>query len=329
VSAFIRTNSVKMLACAVVAICSIFSSSAAQPLNPNHVIDLAKVQIAGSACREKLPSGFSKVLWLDDSRLLAFTHCDHCDVESTDQKKCETKAVVFDSGGRIIATDRSNATSYTRGPHGTIAKLQTGEIKLLNAEMHVEQEIPCPKASERCGISVPLSPTTGSDFALCSYSGHGQQDCDFYAGSPAIRIRQAAFTLAENPYTGLTRIFWQVSPEERWFFDDGRVASVKTDGSRSLVNSTNFIGRNGGDCNGQLSEASPTRFLATCVGTHWYSDGIFDRLFGYSRILLFDVSARTLLGRVDESAFISASLSPSGRRIAILKTGKVRLYDVP
>jgi len=329
VSALVRTNSVKMLAFAIVASCSILPSSVAQSLKPSRVIDLTKVQIAGSVCRAELPSSFSNIQWLDDSRLLASTYWAHCDANSTDRKKFETEAVLFDTSGTILATDHGNASMYARGPHGTVAQFQTGEINLLDAQMHVEQEIPCPKSSKRCGISIAQSPTIGSDFALCSFSGHSQQDCDFYAGSPAIRVSQAALPSGENPYTGPTRDFWEVSPEEKWFFDNGRLASTKTDGSRSLVNSTNFIGSNGGACEGQLSEASPKRFLAVCVGTHWYSDGMFDSVFGFSRILLFDVSARSIVGRIDDSAFISAAISPSGRRIAILKNGKVRLYDVP
>lgn len=322
-------NSVKMLACAIAASCSILSSSVAQSLKPSHVIDLVKVKIAGSACKVNLPSGFSNIQWVDDSRLLASTYWAHCDAISTDPKKFETQAVLFDIRGTILATDHSHASLYTRGPHGTVAQLQTGEINLLDAQMHAEQTIPCPKTSKTCGISVAQSPTIGSDFALCSSSDQSQEDCDFYTGRPATRVRQAAFPLGENPYTRLASNVWQVSPEEKWSFDKGRLASTKANGTRSLVDPTNFVGDNGGGCEGQLSEAPPQRFLATCVGTHWYSDGMFDGLFGFSRTLLFDVSTKSILGRVDGSAFISAALSPSGRKVAILKNGKVRLYDIP
>ena len=319
-----------MLACAIAASCSILStSSAAQSLKPSHVIDLTKVQVAGSACRVNLPSGFSGIQWVDDSRLLASTYSAQCDAISTDPKKFETQAVLFDIKGTILATDHSHASLYSRGPHGTVAQLQTGEINLLDAQMHPEQKIPCPNASKTCGISVAQSTTIGSDFALCSSSDQNQEDCDFYTGRPATRVRQSTFPSGENPYTGLTRNVWQVSPEEKWSFDNGRVASTKADGTRSLVDPTNLVGDNGGGCAGQLSEASPQRFLATCVGTHWYSDGMFDGLFGFSRTVLFDVSTKSVLGRVDGSAFISAALSPSGRKIAVLKSGKVRLYDVP
>ncbi len=319
-----------MLAGAIAASCSILStSSAAQSLKPSHVIDLIKVQIAGSACKVNLPSGFSGIQWVDDSRLLASTYSAQCDATSTDPKKFETQAVLFDIRGTILATDHSHAGLYPRGPHGTVAQLKKGEINLLDAQMHPEQKIPCPNASKTCGISVAQSTTIGSDFALCSSSDQSQEDCDFYTGRPATRVRQAAFPLGENPYTLLASNVWRVSPEEKWSFDNGRLASTKANGTRSLVDPTNFVGDNGGGCEGQLSEEPPQRFLVTCVGAHLYSDGMFDGLFGFSRTLLFDVSTRSILGRVDGGAFISAALSPSGRQIAILKNGKVRLYDVP
>jgi hypothetical protein len=323
-------NMVKTLVCAIAASCSILSNSAAQSLKPSNVIDFAKVKIAGSACKVNLPSGFSNIQWVDDSRLLASTYWAHCDdAVSTDPKKFETQAVLFDPKGTILATDHGHASLYTKGPHGTVAALQTGEINLLDAQMHAEQSIPCPNNSKTCGITLTQSLTLGSDFALCTSSGQSEQVCDFYTGWPATKVRQAAFPTREDPFTHLASNAWQASASEKWLFESGHLTSVRADGSRSLVNPTNFVGDNGGGCNGQLSESSPRRFLATCVGTHWYSDGMFDGLFGFSRTLLFDVSTKSIIGRVDGSAFISAALSPSGRKIAILKGGKVRLYDAP
>jgi hypothetical protein len=319
-----------MLACAVAAGCSILSNATAQSLQPSNVIDLAKVKIAGSACKVNLPSGLSNIQWLDDSRLLASTYWAHCDdAVGTNSKRFETQAALFDIRGVILATDHGQASLYTKGPHGTVAALQTGEINLLDIQMHAEQTIPCPNTSKMCGISVAQSSPIGSDFALCTSSDQSQQICDFYKGWPATKVRQAAFPVREDPFTHIANNAWQVSPNEKWLFEGGHLTSVNADGSRSLVNPTNFVGDNGGGCNGQLSDASPRRFLASCVGTHWYSDGMFDGVFGFSRTLLFDVSTKRIVGRVDGSAFISSALSPSGRKIAILKGGKVRLYDAP
>jgi hypothetical protein len=218
---------------------------------------------------------------------------------------------------------------YARGPHGTVAALQTGAIELLDAQMHAEQTIPCPNSSETCGISLDQSSAGSTDFALCSASDQNQQLCDFYAAWPATKVKQAASPVREDPYTHTAYNAWQVSPSEKWFFGGGHLESVKAGGSQSLVNPTDFVGANGGNCNGQLSETSPKRFLATCIGTHWYSDGMFDNIFGFSHTVLFDVTTYSIIGRVDGSAFIVSALSPSGRKIAILKGERVRLYDAP
>lgn len=80
-----------MLACGVAAGCSIPSNAVAQSLKPSNVIDLGKIKIVGSACQVKLPSGFSNIQWLDDSRLLASTYWAHCDdATASNPKKFET-----------------------------------------------------------------------------------------------------------------------------------------------------------------------------------------------------------------------------------------------
>jgi hypothetical protein len=118
-----------MLACAVAAGCSIFSNATAQSLKPSNVIDLAKVKIAKSACKVNLPSGLSNIQWLDDSRLLASTYWAHCDdAVGTNSKRFETQAALFDIRGVILATDHGQASLYMKGPHGTVAAHQTGEI---------------------------------------------------------------------------------------------------------------------------------------------------------------------------------------------------------
>lgn len=320
-----------MLACGVVAGWSLLPSATAQSFKLSKVIDLTHVKIAGSNCKTSLPDGFSNIQWLDDSRLLASTYWAHCD-DGTDAnpKKFETQAVLFDVRGTILATAHSHAEMYTKGPHGTVAALQTGEIDLLDAQLqHVEQTIPCPNSSKSCGINLAQSSAAREDFALCSSSDLSQQFCDFYTGWPPTESRQARLPVEIDPFSRSARNAWRVSPRENWLFKGGYLTRVDSDGSSSLVNPTNFVGNNGGGCNGQLSEASPRRFLVTCVGTHWYSDGMFDSIFGFSHTMLFDVTTNKIIGRVEGSAFIESALSPSGREIALLKGKKVRLYDAP
>jgi len=320
----------KILACGVVAGCSILSSATAQSLKPSKVIDLTHVKFAGAQCKVILPDGFSNIEWLDDSRLLASTYWTHCDDESdANPKKFETLAVLFDVTGTILATAHSHAIMYTRGPHGTVASLQEGAIDLLDGQMHIEQTIPCPKSPRNCGISLDQSSAARADFALCSSSDQSQQFCDFYTGWPATKSRQTGLPVRIDPFTRVAADSWQVSPSEKWLFKGGHLTRINADGSYSRVNPTDFVGDQGGGCNGQLSDGSPRRFLAICVGTHWYSDGMFDNIFGFSHTVLFDVATHSIIGRVDGSAFIKSALSPSGRRIATLKGEKVRLYDAP
>ena len=307
-----------MLACGVVAGLSILSNATAQSLKPSNVIDLAHVKIAGSECKASLPDGFSNIQWLDDSRLLASTYWAHCD-DGTDAnpKKFETQAILFDVKGTILATAHSHASMYTKGPHGMVAALQAGTIELLDAQMQAKQTIPCPNGSKSCGITLDQSSAANEEFALCSSSDQSQQFCDFYSGWPATKSRQAGLPVRIDPFTRVAANSWQVAPSENWLFNGGHLTRVNSAGSNSLVNPTDFVGNNGGGCKGQLSDASPRRFLATCVGTHWYSDGMFDNIFGFSHTVLFDVTTNGVMGRIDGSAFIESALSLSGRKIAI------------
>lgn len=325
-----RLSSVKMLIFGIVASCSIQSNATAQSLKPSKVINLAHVKIAGSECKASFPDGFSNIQWLDDSRLMASTYWAHCD-DGTDAntKKFETLAVLFDVRGMVLATVHSHAVMYTKGPHGTIAALQAGAVELLDAQMHSEQAIPCPNSAKTCGISLDQSSGASADFALCSSSDQSEQVCDFYTGWPATKSEQKELPVREDPFARVATNTWQVSSHENWLFKGGYLTRVASDGSNSPVNPTNFAGDNGGNCGGQLSEASPRRFLATCVGAHWYSDGMFDNIFGFSHTVLFDITTGNIIGRVDGGAFIESALSPSGRQIAILKDKKVRLYDAP
>lgn len=325
-----RLNSVRMLAFGLAVGYSFVSNATAQSLKPSNVIDLARIKIAGTDCKASLPTGFSSIQWLDDSRLLASTYWAHCEASTAaDGKKFETEAVLFDVRGTTIATAHSHASMFTKGPHGTVAALQDGSIELLDGNMHSVQTVHCPNSSRACGISLDQSSTSDADFALCSSSDQTQRVCDFYDGWPAKKVRQEAFSERIDPFTHAAANSWQVSPNENWLFKGGHLTRVGMDGRSSLVSPTDFVGSNGGSCGGQLSEAPPRRFLATCVGAHWYSDGMFDNIFGFSHAVLFDVTTGNIIGQVDGGAFISSALSPSGREIAILKGKKVRLYSAP
>ncbi len=135
----------------------------------------------------------------------------------------------------------------------------------------------------------------------------------------AKKVREEEFAALMDPFTRASSSSWRVSQSENWLFKGGHLTRIGADGKSSLVSPTDFVGDQGGGCGGELSEELPRRFLATCVGTHWYSDGMFDSIFGFSHVVLFDVSTGNIIGQVDGSAYISSALSPSGREIAILK----------
>lgn len=135
-------------ACAfeVVAGCSFVFSATAQSLKPTKVIDLAHVTIAGTDCKASLPTGFSSVQWLDDSRMLASTYWAQCGgpTATDSKKKYETEVVLFDVRGATLATAHSHASMYTKGPLGTVAALQDGAIDLLDGTLRSVQRITCP-----------------------------------------------------------------------------------------------------------------------------------------------------------------------------------------
>ena len=199
-----RLNSLKILAFGIAVSYSFVSNATAQSLKPSNVIDLAHVKIAGTDCKASLPSGFSSIQWLDDSRLLASTYWAHCDDATTaDPKKFEAEAVLFDVRGVTLATAHSHASMYTKGPHGTVAALQDGAIELLDGKMHSVQTVPCPNSSKTCGISLDQSLATGADFALCSSSDLRRRVCDFYDGWPAKKVRQETLSAGTNPFTSV------------------------------------------------------------------------------------------------------------------------------
>ena len=144
-----QLNSVRMLAFGIALGYSFVSNATAQSLKPSNVIDLAHIKIAGTDCKASLPTGFSSIQWLDDSRLLASTYWAHCEASTAvDGKKFETEAVLFDVRGTTIATAHSHASMFTKGSHGTVAALQDGSIELLDGNMHSVQTLHCPNSSE-------------------------------------------------------------------------------------------------------------------------------------------------------------------------------------
>jgi hypothetical protein len=311
---------------------SLSSLLAAQSPKPFDTIDLNKIKIAAPQCEWRYGM-ISRVIWLDEQHFAVGLWGARCS-DALPPSRSATELAVFDTAGSVQWTARrDDLISFSNGPRGTIAGLGWGKIELLDAQLRPKQSLDCPNGSKSCGITLAPSPALDSEFALCSVAG-AQQVCDFYRDWPAERVSssKAATPYGENPYTHLAgsgvEASWRVGAKETWSFDNGILRRHGADGVSSPVSSEDFLGRNGGDCYGQLSAVEPRRFLAVCNGTHWYSDGMFDGIFGFSRVVLFDVSSGRIIRRIDGPAYTSAALSPSGKRVAVLRDSKIRLYQV-
>ncbi|MGA7318517.1 MAG: hypothetical protein WBX22_31640 [Silvibacterium sp.] len=153
-----------------------------QSLKPFKIVDLNKAKISGSTCQIELPEGLSSVMWLDERHLMASSFAARCP-SALPSPTVGAEAAVFDITGSVQATDRrSNAVFFSKGPRGTIAALGSGEIELMDAQLHREQTITCPNGSKSCRISLAPSPALDSEFAVCSTVDRQQQVCDFYSG---------------------------------------------------------------------------------------------------------------------------------------------------
>ncbi len=322
----------KVVASIVAVGVSLSSLLCAQSPKPFKTVNLNKVKVAGLQCEIKFQDDLSRVLWLDEKHLAlsSFT------VRRPDVLHSYPDAagvIVLDDAGSILsAARRSDVEYFSRGPRGMIAGLRSGKIELLDDQLHPQQSLECPNSSKFCGISLVPRAGIDSEFAVCSSVADARQICDLYRGWPAIRVSSNTFSQTEVPYTPFITVpqnaAWHVSAGEIWFFSDGRLMRSEPDKVSSPVNPEDFVGKNGGNCEGALSDLEPRRFLALCTGTHWYSDGMFDAIFGFTRVVLFEAPSGCIIQRFDGPAYISAALSPSGKKVAILRSGRVLLYEV-
>jgi hypothetical protein len=295
---------------------SLSSLLVAQSPTPLKTIDLNRVKIYGQACESKWREGLSRVIWLDDQHFAAFHFAATC----SDARE----VAVFDSAGFARAAARLDGLlSVSRGPRGTIAGVYPRKIELLDTQLRLKQRLDCPNGPKGCWITLAPNSALNSEFAVCSHSD-AQQVCEFYRDWPAEKVSSGTTAISgtEDPYTHAVYIghpSWQVGNGETWSFDNGQLTRAGVGKASSLVSSKDFVGKNGGHCEGQLSASEPRRFLAVCTGTHWYSDGMLDAIFGFSRVVLFEVPSGHQVMRVNGPAFTSAALSPLWKENCNLK----------
>jgi hypothetical protein len=323
-------------------VCCPLALSARGP-KPFEVVDLTNVKGDASGCDVKWTNLVNRVVWIDDGHLVAWL-LTSCYSHEPKDRKSQEKLVFIDTNEHVRSIRRDDAFAVLRGPAGTVLVGHGNVVDLMDPEIRTLQTITCPTEKVTCGLFIPLSSMAGSDFAVCSLTA-SFENCDFYRGQPAAQVPELASSfpitngIAHTPYkdrslpdtshaSPYNRAAWKVSQSETWYFDNGGVlTSLSVNGATGPVSKEQWTPKES-ICTGDPSVSEPRRFLATCVGTHFYTDGDFDAFFGYSRIALFDVASRRILVRIDGAAYSSAVLSPSGKLIAVTHGNKVRLFRV-
>lgn len=310
---------------------------------PFQVIRLDALKPDPQGCDVKWRTFVNQMVWTDDDHVAVWL-IYFCDSRGAKDQKAPTEIAIFDTTGHSHSVWSGFTFGFLPGPSGTLMVGQRSEVDLLGQDLRNQQTLKCPREDAACSIFVPKRAPSNSDFALCSYT-RTAEGCDYYQGLPSKMVLQRELNAAPsngipvdpyelenlqtaNPTLPNNRHAWNVGSSERWYFDDhGRLTSLDSKRQAVPVSAEKWT-PDSGNCTGDLSVAKPFRFLATCVGAHVYTDGEFDALFGYSRIALFEVASRQILARIDGPAYTSASLSPSGKLIAVEHEGKIRLYRV-
>lgn len=278
--------------------------------------------------------------WTDEDHLVGSLYylCNNPDPKA---RKAQVELAVFDTNGQARARV-DPTTSIARGPAGTVLVGHGSEVAIMDMELQTVQTLACPAGPGSCLIFNPWWSPAAFDFALCP-SDALKEDCFFYRGMPPDRLsgkglapsvsgvaigdRYEELTQSNyGPLRGGALPAWRVSADELWFFDDRGLLTMRdSKGSTRPIMKERW--KQAG-CAGHLSVSEPRRFLAVCNGTHFYTDGDLDALFGYSRIALFDVATRSIIARIDGPSGTSATLSPSGSLIATWNGDKIRLYRI-
>ena len=310
-------------------------------IKPYKTLELSEFAPKASECDGRWGVYPQKSVWIDDENLvvrLYYTCASH-----DKQKRKSLSELVFinsDGNGQVLQS-ADNSLRFSRGPAGTALVGHGATVDLVKPNLQVEQSIECPD-NKLCAIFPSPSGSSESDFALCSIVSPTEH-CDLYKGLPAARLAEQTMDLPspkvvipKDPYLNVAHSdwlstlsnsykVWRISEKELWYFDyHGTLTNMIVGRSTTPVSSEQWTPKNS-YCTGEVSAHKPIRFLATCAGTHFYTDGDLDAIFGYSRIALFDVTSKQMLTRIDGPAFTFAALSPDGRKIAVIHNERVKI----
>jgi hypothetical protein len=283
------------------------------------------------------------MFWMDNEHIMVRL-TTICFSSAPQKSTSENELLAIDLNGNVRSTQQNDLFSFMRAANGALIVSHNSTIDILDTKLRVKQTLKCSTDVRGCAVFAPSLLPDNSDFALCSQAAF-IETCNFYRGQPATDIPQRALSfpvsnrIYRTPYkteqlpdtikaSWYSRHPWKVSQLETWYFDkNGVLTSLNSTGTISAVSPERWTSTDG-SCAGELSISEPRRFLAFCNGTHFYTDGDLDSIFGYSRIALFDVSSRHILARIDGPAYTSAALSPNGQLISVLHGKKVHLYRV-
>jgi hypothetical protein len=326
----------------VLFVCCSSAFGAGRP-KPFRSVDLDAIKGNASDCGVKLRGLTNRVVWIDDEHLLAWLF-KFCDTNDPKDRRSQQGLALIDMSGRVRSIQLDDLSEILRGPAGTLLVGRGDEVDVMDSALHRRQTIRCMTEKLPCAIFAPSLSSTDSDFAVCSRT-ESVETCKFYRGEPAVQTAEPAFSflishgIPRSPYkqvsfpektqtSSFERKGWEVGRSQVWYFDkDGILTRLSSNGSIEPVSAEHWAPK-GSNCDGDFSASQPKRFLATCVGAHFYTDGDLDAIFGYSRIALFDVASRHIVARIDGPAYTTAVLSPSGKLIAVTHSNKVHLYRV-
>jgi len=318
----------------------LISAHSAENPTPFAIVNINSIDRGANPCNGKWKFVSTHLFWLDEARMV-LSGDDYCDSRNREGRRTKQRLITVSNDGHIMGTWSDGWFTATKGPGDTILLSRAHSVDLMDRELQVEQSIQCPTNKRACEAFTPDSPTD-SDFAVC-YNAAPVQTCSFYRGRPAAETKKTSFQLSsesviESPYKNIPAsslidppsTAWKASQSELWFFSQDHVlmsTARNTAAGASAI--TGWKPPRDTGCGGNVSESEPHRFLAICTGSYFYTDGLLDSIFGYSRVELFDVNSRRALMRIDGPTDTDAALSPSGKIIAVVTSGgMLRLYRV-
>lgn len=311
----------------------------ASAITPFKTLDLSTFAPKPTWCDGSWVLFPNTAVWIDDNNLVIWLIAS-CTPQDRQKSKSLSELVFVAIDGKAQVLQSTDTLRLARGPAGTVLVGRGATVDLMRPNLKVEQSLQCPE-NKVCALFPSPTGTAKSDFALCSVFGTTEH-CDFYRGLPA-QLSEPGADLAtqgagipKDPYPNIaatygistspySRTAWRVDGDQVWYFDKhGMLTSSQAGRSPEPVSSERWTPKDG-NCTGEVSAIEPGRFLAICVGAHFYTDGDLDAIFGYSRIALFDVASKQIVAHIDGPAYTSATLSPDGRKIAVIHRERVKI----